>query len=435
MNDHILVHRWQNNTQQYEHAGTLIYDPTYLNGCVSFHYEEHYLKNGGGALEPATLPTNLAHNATAITSGNGLLPRYFSAMLPDLVSNTLLSQHDDEWRQLNQFERLSRLSEKFGDRTAIQLNSQLNQSEQVISDLDEVFHLLQTLTEQSNDEEVTSSLPQHWYMALTSFSGRKPKIDYTDPNSGQRYVIRPNFCSHYHEGKMRYTLHKLLNSAEILNIDTNKITLHDEELAIQSNFKHAFINQDNQNTLLKFNTVSFDMLINSYKAHQNGRLITYADAAKVIQTYSASVLEDLEQLYKRALVSALLNHTNNHLSNLNLIDLNNNHWRLAPMVDLLPNPGLEDTFALPFSDSEQGRSHFKISSQWAKRFARRLHLPSNIAATAYDKVASAIEMRSTLYKDTELDERSISTIEGVLSRSRPFSLHSHTQTNSHPRLS
>lgn len=64
---------------------------------------------------------------------------------------------------------------------------------------------------------------------------------------------------------------------------------------------------------------------------------SYLEVAEAIETWSASTLADLEELWRRMALTILLSNTDDHLRNHGFL-LGQGGWRLSPAFDINPNP-------------------------------------------------------------------------------------------------
>jgi serine/threonine-protein kinase HipA len=70
----------------------------------------------------------------------------------------------------------------------------------------------------------------------------------------------------------------------------------------------------------------------------DGEQRSYLEIAEVIETSSATVSEDLAQLWRRIVFSVLISNTDDHLRNHGFLHQWADVWRLSPAFDLNPNP-------------------------------------------------------------------------------------------------
>lgn len=64
----------------------------------------------------------------------------------------------------------------------------------------------------------------------------------------------------------------------------------------------------------------------------------FLDLVEVVEEQSVRVTADIHQLWRRALLSALISNTDNHLRNHGFLHDRGHKWHLAPAFDLNPNP-------------------------------------------------------------------------------------------------
>ncbi|MBD3587232.1 HipA domain-containing protein [Salinimonas sp. HHU 13199] len=428
MKNFIHVHRWSNSIQDYQYVGHLLYENELTGGAVSFFYDRDYINAGGPSLEPRNLATNKNHGKHVVTAGNGVLPLYFQQFLPGAYGQVMLKNEFSHFERLNQFQKLSICAELFGDHIAIRLNAQNNQSN-LSADSHTDLTKLTLAIQESKPDNLRSPIGSDKLSATCSLPGSRSKIEYTSTDDGQRYVLKPNASSQFNESQVRHFVHLMEAKAGIDSAPIKMLSLHEGgiEVALQKNFKHHFEMADDNALLLKFNSVSFDVLHGENSLLSPSPAFSYKDAAAIVDTYSVSPQEDKEQLLLRALFSAAINHTTNGLDNLNLVDLGSNHWRLAPAYNTLPNPLQESTFALRFSDHQVSRMHFDINDSFAVDLALSMNLQPESGNSALDKVNTALANRHELYEQANIDSSTQSVIELAIGSGKGIYTYSHPQ--------
>lgn len=65
---------------------------------------------------------------------------------------------------------------------------------------------------------------------------------------------------------------------------------------------------------------------------------SYLDLVEVIEEHGDRVEEDLQQLWRRVVLTVLVSNTDDHLRNHGFVQSAGGHWRLAPAFDVNPNP-------------------------------------------------------------------------------------------------
>lgn len=412
MTDFISIHIWQNHTQQYVEAGSLIYAPDFNDGAVAFQYDDTYVANCGAALDPHTLPTTLKQGLYVHPAGKGILPPYFQQYLPGTYAEFILSKTDGIWSSLNQFQKLARLSEAFGDQHALQLNAHLDQYNKPVSSMDDLQNIVTTMRNlqiTKDPKPLTKSL----FIAICSMSGNKPKLDYADRNSGSRYTARVNSSTVFSESRMRAVMYELESKSGIDSASTILQTFPDgQEVALQGNYKHSFLEHHKQHYLLKFNSVPFSALIDNTINRSD---FTYRDAANIIRKYSVEPASDIDQLMLRALFSARVNHTSNDIGSMVLIDLGINKWRLAPAINTLPDPAHERAFATPFGNYQKTRQHFEPNQEFAAEFAHSLNLPAEAGILAHERIDKALEQLNSITEAYDLSQSDKAILKGCIS--------------------
>jgi len=104
----------------------------------------------------------------------------------------------------------------------------------------------------------------------------------------------------------------------------------------------------------------------------------YLEIAEALQPISEAPLEDLAQLWRRALVSVMLHNTDDHLRNHGFLR-GKSGWRLSPAFDLNPNPEVAASRATSINGAAtagdewpalwEAREWFRLSAKAAREIA------------------------------------------------------------------
>jgi len=385
----IQVFRWVNTIQQYLCAGNLIKD---AESRVSFHYDEEYLVKAPASLDPKNL--NLK-TQKVFTTLDGKLPAFFTHFLPGQYASTVLSDIHAPWDSLDEFDKLSFISEYFGDHGAIQLNAHDDRQQNSIGhgeeDMERIVEAIQTF--QSENHRVVFDKPS---LSICGVQGTRPMFEFAEPETGTRFFGKPSCNPKYNETSIRLATNLLSHKAQIDTVKTAIKSFGEQDIAVQQNFKHAFFKGEDTNHVIKFNAVPFDILID------NERTPTYEDIARVIKQYSDQPETDLSQLHLRAIFDASINSTRNELDNFHMIDLGVNKWRLAPSFASLPNPDTSAKFSTPFSYRHASRALFTPDALFSAYLGNTIGLNNTIIEHNYALLQNTLNNLEETFADANL---------------------------------
>jgi hypothetical protein len=394
----IQVHKWNNPKQTYIYVGDLICDNKMNKGYVSFHYDNEYVKNGGASLDPKNLNLN-QQSVFICNEGEGQLPAYFRQYLPTGFAAMQIALYEQKWDSFSQFEQLDYCSRFYGDHIAIQLNPhQQQQDNYVLTDNERIINSVHSIHQFKPAEGSIQSLSQP-KPSVNAFQGARPKLEYADPKTGQRWIAKPSNNPFYDEGPVRLLTHKLYDSVGVDCVSTQFLEIPSlAPIATQANFRQAFFPMHSSKALLKFNCVPFDVLCD--KPHQ---ALTFKDLADVIVKYSSAINYDLKQLHLRGLMDASLNVTRNHINNLYMVDIGVNQWRLAPSFSAMPNPNASELFAIPFSYRHTSRSLFTPNEDFSHFLGQAVGVSEVVAIKHWDAVNNTLNNINELSRDFDHD--------------------------------
>jgi len=407
----IQVHKWVNSQQSYIYVGNLICEMSENNGAVSFHYEKEYTDYHGASLDPKNL--NISNGRVFPQShGNGVLPNYFYQFLPGQYASNQIARLVPEWDSFNDFQKLQFCSKHFGDHHAIQLNAHnSSQDNSIIHDKQQLKELVELITH-FVPESSSKAIIDTPIFELCSLSGVRPKFEFTDESSGQRWIAKPNSNPFYDESKTRVITNML---SDVATIDTVESYLDDDmEIAIQSNFKHAFYSSHTSHKLLKLNAIPLDIL-----KPESAQTLIYSDIADMIKEYSCNVKDDLAQLHRRAIFDAAINSTRNTLDNFYFVDIAINKWRLAPSFASLPNPNTSDKFDTPFTLRAASRSLFTPDQLFSLELGLSLGIAPEVANQNFFALEEALKQLPQLLEELG-DENAQRIFDSVLSPYKSF---------------
>jgi len=144
----------------------------------------------------------------------------------------------------------------------------------------------------------------------------------------------------------------------------------------------------------------------------DGEQHDYEDIAEVIAATGEEVERDLEELFRRAVLSVAINNTDDHLRNHGFL-WGGQGWRLAPVFDLNPNPllGTARQTSIHFDASERG------AREALRAFAISLGLDESTVRSVVTAVNDAILSWRTCATSAGIDGRELRQFAPVFSRS------------------
>ena len=407
----ILCHVWNNQEQDYIQAGTLLYDPSYASGkgFTGWMYSEDYLSSGYAALDPKHLHKDLKSGDYTVPISGGYIPHYFQQFLPGEFAEQLLIDAKDNWNKISQFEKLSIVTNIYGDFHAVSLSNHSEQIPNELDDLDDVSEIAHILSKYIKERD-RSVINGKVLAAISNLSGQRPKIDFFDKENKKRYIIKLNNTPYFNDANVS-TFMSELQSLSGINIAVSEVRTSNkgQSLLFQENFS-SFSDEDTR--IKKYNQVSFKVLVSDWKDSEFRKRITYKDVANAIREFSSSPDEDIEELYRRAYFSASVNHTNNGLDNISMIDVGVNEWRLSPSFNNLPTPYNNSDFAIAFNESMVTRNLFNLDDKFALSLAEEINIDGEQALeikSTIDGVISQSQDIASKHKLTDTDIKSLKT--------------------------
>lgn len=355
----IRLSMWENDIQDYLPVGTLVYDsnPAQKIGFVGFVYDKAYVNAGWAAVDPAHLDPRTDNGRFPVKERDGRVHHYFASFLPGEFGQQLLSEVDKRWETLTEAEKLYVMTHAHGDFGAPQLNPQNTQHNEPIRDLGELSRLVEAIREFQRGERANIITPE-LQGALCSFRGPKPKVDYEEQVDGiaRRFVAKLNTTSYYNDARIAATFTAVEKEACINACDNRVVPLEcGEEVLFSYNYARTEqfekkVDEEPNRIIMKYNRISFKTLLAEDPKLGNVQRPNYGHICYAIDKYSADPFTDKEELFRRAILSAATNHTNNGLENLEMYDQGGGKWRLSPSFHNLPNPMADTQFECGFGD-------------------------------------------------------------------------------------
>ena len=412
----VRLSMWNNMVQDYLPVGTLIYEKDDRLGFVGFAYDSDYVNSRCPAIDPAHLDPKVNSGRYVCRAKKGTVPHYFSAFLPGEFGQQLLSGMSDNWRKLNEAEKLYIMTLAHGDFGAPQLNPQNDQYNNPIKDLEELSLLVATIRNFQNGAG-PAPIPKELHGAVCSFRGPKPKIDFESEKDGisRRFVVKINTTGYYNDARVSKTMNDLEISAGISICNSTVVKLNcGEEVLFSYNYARTEKYQQQPDgsptkLILKYNRISFKTLLADDPILGNTQKPSLRHAIHVIDKYSADPVSDKEELFRRTIFSASTNHTSNGLDNLEMYDKGDGTWRLSPSYHNLPNPLADTCFDLSFYDTEVSSNLLRVNEEFLNHLANAFDFDET-----YTKLLALPVVNSLLTFDRAVARHSLSDNDKLL---------------------
>jgi len=408
---------WDNQVQEYLPVGTLFLDREKRLGFVGFIYDRDYVKNGLPAIDPAHLDPQKRDGRYVCRFENGRLPHYFSSFLPGEFSQHLLVDVDSLWTRLSEAEKLYVMTLAHGDFGAPQLNPQNKQYNDAIQDMSTLNKLI-TAIRHFQQGDAPNPITEELYGALCSFHGTKPKIDYREIKGdvSRRFVVKLNTTDHFNDARVSAVMQKIEDAAGIETCDTRLVKLDNgEDVLFSYNYAHSdmykkFDDGDSEHIIMKYNRVSFRVLLAEDPILDNTQRPSYCHIVHAIEKYSSDPETDKQELYRRAVFSASVNHTANGLDNMEMYDTGGGKWRLSPSFNNLPNPISSTEYDVSFTDTASTHQLLDMNElfleQLGKEFGFNAIRSKSLALPVLTAVSN-IQNVMTYYDLSENDSKSV----------------------------
>lgn len=138
----------------------------------------------------------------------------------------------------------------------------------------------------------------------------------------------------------------------------------------------------------------------------DGEAHSYLEIAEAIETWSASTLADLEELWRRMALSMLLSNTDDHLRNHGFL-LGQGGWRLSPAFDINPTPTLGPKLLSTAIDDSQVEARVDLLLGVREAF----RLSESQAREILGRTEDAVSGWRSIAADLEIDALEITSME------------------------
>ena len=402
---HLIIHLWDNITQDFLPVGELYYLPTPASPArgsfCTFKYNQVHIALKCPSIDPANLPLHV--NSPVINSKHkDLLHPYFRMLLPGSFGNAFLSKAHPKWDSLSEAERLHIVSMTHTDFGALQLNPQYDKYNAPLTDENTLTLLVKSIRDFQRGEHTHNSAIEKLQGALCLAGSTKPMVDYLKESNGKqrRYIVKLNSSGHYNDSRVSAALTSTQRNAgisvcdsHVVNLDTSSDETEDvlfsQNYTRQTSMDDADIN--GKEPIYKYNRIPMSVLLEDDPTVANSKKPTYANVAQAIEKYSDNPNADLEELFTRAFFSAATNHTSNNLSNIEMVDTGRGKWRLAPSYNNLPNPHNQAEFDVSFPGGVACQSLLVIDDSFVSRLSDSIGIDRQRGCVLAVNVCRALE--------------------------------------------
>ncbi|MGH2880095.1 MAG: type II toxin-antitoxin system HipA family toxin [Solirubrobacteraceae bacterium] len=142
---------------------------------------------------------------------------------------------------------------------------------------------------------------------------------------------------------------------------------------------------------------------------RDGDTRSYLELAEAIETFSATVKEDLRELWRRIVFSVLISNTDDHLRNHGFLHAETSGWSLAPAFDLNPDPQPGPKHLRTAIDEHSTAADLQTAYAVAPLF----RLPESTARTVVAEVASATRQWRSVAEESGLRQGEIERMRGA----------------------
>lgn len=419
----VCLSMWNNMFQEYFNVGTLVYDFSQVNKTrlVGFLYNDEHLNLKLPAIDPANLNPDSNKFGGKFVSNDpaGKLPHYFASFLPGSFGDDLISGINKDWSRLTETEKLYVMTFSHGDFGAPRLNAYKHQNNRPIRDLDQLSQLVIAIREYQ-EGHLQNPLSPDIQGALCNMQSHKPMVDFEATENGieRRFVVKLNCTGFFNDAAISSLLSAVQNNAGATACDGRVVKLESgEDVLFSYNYSRTEeYHQDNdgvKKTILKYNRVSFKVLLAEDDYLDKNEPPSYKHIAHAIKLYSSDSQSDLFELYTRAFVSASTNHTSNGLSNMEMFDDGAGNWRLSPSFNNLPNPMTSTQFDCSFSDKPITSNLLNINTDFVHQLGESIGIDQEASeklALAAGKAIQGIDKLSALHNLSDNDSMTLKEV-------------------------
>ena len=421
----VCLSMWNNAFQQYFNVGTLVYDFSQVQKTrlVGFLYNDEHLRLKLPPVDPANLnPSTNKHGGKFVASDRtGKLPHYFASFLPGSFGDDLISDVNSDWSTLTETEKLYVMTFSHGDFGAPRLNAYRDQHNKPIRDIAQLSQLVSAIREYQ-EGHLSNPLSTEIQGALCNMQSHKPMVDFEATEGGidRRFVVKLNCTGFFNDAAVSSLLSIVQKNAGASTCEGRVVKLENgEDVLFSYNYSRTEkyeqdSNGDNIKTILKYNRVSFKILLAEDEFLQKNEVPGYKHIAHAIKKYSADADADLFDLFTRAFLSAATNHTSNGLSNMEMFDDGHGNWRLSPSFSNLPNPMTSTQFECSFNDKPTTSNLININTDFVHQLGGVIGIDNDSSEKLALQAGQAIQDIDKLSALNGISENDTSTLKEIV---------------------
>ena len=218
--------------------------------------------------------------------------------------------------------------------------------------------------------------------------GARPKVGFTE-FTGEKYIAKFNTDKdpYVSLARIEHLVGVMSQAAGIQTAETRIETLPESNEDVLLSKRFDVIGSGKKTTPL--HKMSFARLTGKDNiGRQKAGRADYLDMVAVIRAHSADAEADVRELFKRMVLHAAVNNTDNHLGNFEMMYTESNGscgWRLAPSYDVTVDDGRS-----PLSTTMCGFTHKTLSMQFLLRAADKFGIPPNEALEMSGRVLGVV---------------------------------------------
>lgn len=138
-----------------------------------------------------------------------------------------------------------------------------------------------------------------------------------------------------------------------------------------------------------------------------GHSFRYDDLHRLLQRYSCTIEDDLQQLWHLMLFNRAINNTDDHERNLSFMH-SAKGYQLAPAYDLVPSMATGEYHAAGFASQP-----YPPTTSEAEKMGKIFGLPKDAVSAAAQQVCEAIEQWPSYAEQAEVDKEQMQRVQAV----------------------
>jgi len=391
---------------------------------------EQAFPNGPIRVEPVRLGHSLNKTGLVKSTTNKRLPPRIADLLPGQFAEKLLEAADINWSGLSEFMKLYELGSR--NMGAYQIVAIDRDSNQPIVGTEKLEGLFQKLHVALSLNELEDIFTNDNFYSLTATTGSQPKIEYQD-EVGNRYVaktVKPSYgnlaAGHV---KVEHALNLMQKAAGISTAESKlHICKNGQAILLSQRFNlEEPIFQKGSNIAdhnVKQDSISFKTMsaIAYSEGHQlNPAKGSYTDLIACIKLYSSDPENDKRELLKRALFNVVVNNTDNHDRNFELLEnKDGTGFRLSPNFDVTPDVG-RAPFQIAISKMHTSQQMIYFNEQFFDVISKEFEVSKEEVKEYAARISAVVDNRLDFFKASGMTDEEINYFQpAFLSSDRLF---------------